>query len=535
MQAPINKLSDDILRMVFNLCCENVPHGDAVARAKDLTQVCTRWCVVAKDNVAIWSRFDLTDATDEEARTFFRLSRGHKKRIMYRNLEVRNSIVQLLNQHMDSVAELDLTAKDEASCVSWIKDRIPSAPVLRAFSLRLADYASTYQQRLIPDFPEFTGKTPSLRHLTLEGLRAPWRKECYRNLTTLRLSKCALDPHSLDEDIFVVLERSPGLQELQLDMFCLVGWHPKTDRLMNQEKIGGRKLALKALRILRLSLPHPYLFYVLRGLDISQHLRLLHLDVVDYDNHDYTAALLRMFHPKVMHCDIPAGARSVLLEQQEYPSRLETLEFSGAHPEGLWRRRISWRGAAGQTCVQVLNTLMEHHYQALVLVESFEFVSRKNARSTMSFDVPQNLPTLVARLTNLVSLKLSATNHHQLIPRISRFRFAHLTSFSVTTPFLEPLPAIRIGWLPSLHGNCPELKHFDVTLDPQDAQETLGGPFLKGADEVDVKLAREELEAIARAHTNISVRGYVYVRKGEDGLGEPQLTQIWPMAEKELA
>lgn len=535
-RAPISELSDDILRIIFNLCCEDVAHEDATACAEGLAKVCARWYAVARDNAAMWSRFNLSGITDQEAKTFFRLSRGHKKRIMYGNpnVAVRDDIVELLSQHMESVVQLDLNVKDETSGIALLKASIPSAPILHTFSLRLSESPYTPQHRIFPDFPAFVCKTPNVRHFTLEGLRAPWIKECHRNLTTLRLSNCVLDAHPLDEGIFSTLHRSPHLQELWLEMSCRTNWRPATDRLMNLAGTGGRKVSLKSLRVLHLSLPHPYLFYLLRGIDVSQSVQVLDFNVVDYEAHFNMAAPSRIFHPNSMSLDILAGARSARLELRD--GDMETIEFFGGHPEGHCRRRVSWKHrAAGRKCPQVLNTLIEHHPQALALIESFELVSHENSHSKVGLVMPHNLPTLVGRLTNLVSLKLGTTDHNQLLPRISRFRLPRLVSFSIATSSLQPLPAIRIGWLPSLYGNCPELKHFDVTFNPQSAQETLGGPFLRGAAEVDVELAREELEAIARAHTNISVRGYAYVRTGEDGLGEPQLTQIWPMAEKKLA
>lgn len=67
---------------------------------------------------------------------------------------------------------------------------------------------------VMPDFPAFVGKAPDLRHVTLKGLRAPWRDGSYRNLPTLQILGCSLESHPLDE--YIVAAAYPAVRVILL-------------------------------------------------------------------------------------------------------------------------------------------------------------------------------------------------------------------------------------------------------------------------------------------------------------------------------
>lgn len=114
-QTAAHELPDDILRMIFNLCCQRDRRPDGTyfkMSGNVILEVCSRWYTVAMDNAAMWSSIDMDILGVPQAKRYLKRSGGHEKRIMFTEHpyqhHVDSQIFQLLGQHMESVVELTL-------------------------------------------------------------------------------------------------------------------------------------------------------------------------------------------------------------------------------------------------------------------------------------------------------------------------------------------------------------------------------------------------------------------------------------------
>lgn len=217
-QTAAHELPDDILRMIFNLCCQRDRRPDGTyfkMSGNVILEVCSRWYTVAMDNAAMWSSIDMDILGVPQAKRYLKRSGGHEKRIMFTEHpyqhHVDSQIFQLLGQHMESVVELDVTLAPQASPVFWLNTRLSVAPILHTLSLRFSQ--SSVNSSFV-DLSGFRRKAPNLRYLDFEGVLLLWESEPYRNLTTLRISGCtasSLNGGLPPKDILAPLRGSPEL------------------------------------------------------------------------------------------------------------------------------------------------------------------------------------------------------------------------------------------------------------------------------------------------------------------------------------
>lgn len=519
-RAAVHKLPDDVLRTIFIFCCERgrKPNG-AYTRmsANDISGVCSRWYSVAMDNAEMWSSFDL-DIGISRARPFFERSRGYEKRITFTedafkyDRNDRNSAsLQLLGEYMESVVELDFTLAMQASPVLWLKNELPSAPVLHTLSIScLLDFGAG-----IVDLRGFDKKAPQLRNLNLAGVPMIWVREAYRNLTVLRISDCVVGTSEMfrrlpyEDDIFAPLRNSPQLHELEFSL-----WNPETFRrnLKRGSTTTGQQdvdnaVHLRSLRVLRLSFPSPYLCYILRTLHIPEHLDTLDLTVCHSSRtRDH------IFQPDVLSSSFFQGTSLVQFASNNAQDAADGLRFSGFRRGTPFEVNISWTESDTDSFREVFDAIIEHY--PLPSVRSFVIVTCKDPSDKK--DLPPNLAAFMAHLPNLSCLKVTAAAHHHswLIGKMALNHYPRLTSIEMTTS-----PTTLSTWLPSLKNNCTNLASFVITFEPVMFPESSSRP---GTPE---EQPREELEQASGVHKDISIYGYA--NKGCDH-NAPKLVRVWP-------
>lgn len=506
---------------------------DVATCAKRLLEVCARWYDVAVDNAAMWSRFDLSNMSDHESRTFFHRSCGYKKRIAYisEDLDAPSpTIIQLLAQHMDSVKELDFQLEHPTFFLSWLNHGCPSAPALHTLSLGRSCNGS------ICDISAFKGKAPNLRHLALTGSPKVWKAESYRNLTILRITGIPMNAHLCHEGIFGVLRGSPFLQELGISIQGRSTWGNSgalSRPIRNRDD--DDKLALRSLFSLRLCLPHALLFYILRALGIPKSPQVLEIaitDAADGDPYDTTIPS-QLLLPGILPPSILAGTRSVHLNMPHGPDAhgFDSIRLTGDRCGNHFEVQLSWEKRSARAYEAVLQALIEHH--PLPSAQSLDLVALGCDHEAYGDRIPLNLPRFVAHLGSITSLQINATHHGytRLLPRICRFQFPRLTTLNITIIPLRILSSFRTSWLPSFRANSPSLKHLDVTLEPLRARIGLTNQYYlcetdntaSSSYEVAAVRLSEELEAIFNTHPQMSIRSYMYYP--DDNRGQP--TPVW--------
>lgn len=516
-RAAVHKLPDDVLRTIFIFCCEGgrKPNG-AYTRmsANDISGVCLRWYSVAMDNAEMWSSFDL-DIGISRARPFFERSRGHEKRITFTEEAFkydRNSAsLQLLGEYMESVVELDFMLALQASPVLWLKDELPSAPVLRTLSI---SWRPTFGAGMV-DLRGFDKKAPQLRNLNLVRVPMVWVREAYCNLTVLRISDCIAGASDLfldlpyEDDIFAPLRNSPQLQGLEFSLL-----DPKTFRrnLKRGSTTTGQQdvdnaVHLRSLRVLRLSFPSPYLCYILRALHIPEH-----LDTLDLTVRRSSRTCYHIFQPDVLSPSVFQGTSLVNFASNNAQGATDGLRFSGLRRGTPFEVNISWTQPRTDSFREVFNDIIEHY--PLPSVRSFVIVTCKDPSDKK--DLPPNLAAFMAHLPNISCLKVTAAAHHHswLIGKMVFYHYPRLTSIEMTTS-----PTTLSTWLPSLKNNCTNLARFVVTFEPFMFPESSPRP---GTPE---ERLREELEQASGVHKDISIYGYA--NKGYDH-NAPKVVRVWP-------
>lgn len=466
------------------------------------------------DNAEMWSSFDL-DIGISRARPFFERSRGYKKRITFTEdafKHDRNSAsLQLLGEYMESVVELDFTLAMQASPVLWLKNELPSAPVLHTLSISCRPSFGAG----IVDLRGFDKKAPQLRTLNLVGVPMIWVREAYRNLTVLRISDCIAGASGLfrglpyEDDIFAPLRNSPQLQELEFSLE-----DPKTFR--GNLKRGSATIAhqdvdnvvhLCSLRVLRLSLPSPYLCYILRALHIPEHLDTLDLTVCHSSRtRDH------IFQPDVLSPSFFQRTSLVNFASNNAQDATDGLRFSGLRRGTPFEVNLSWTQSHTDPFGQVFNDIIEHY--PLPSVRSFVIVTCKDAPDKK--DLPPNLAAFMAHFPNLSCLKVTAAAHQHswLIGKMVFYYYPCLTSIEMTTS-----PTTLSTWLPSLKNNCTNLTCFVVTFEP------FMSPRSSPCSGTPEERLREELEQASGVHKDISIYGYA--NKG-CSRNAPKLVRIWP-------
>lgn len=74
--APINRLPEDVLRLIFTTLCNAQDPGVASREAVSLSHVCSYWRAVALSDTALWARVDILNTNKKMIRLALKRSRS---------------------------------------------------------------------------------------------------------------------------------------------------------------------------------------------------------------------------------------------------------------------------------------------------------------------------------------------------------------------------------------------------------------------------------------------------------------------------
>lgn len=201
--APINKLPPEILSRILQF----FPFHDLVAA----TQVCHYWRTTLVSCGPLWCNIDCTRGS--EALTCLHRSKGSPIHVSVRKIP-EDEVLARLSPHIGRIKSLYLKPRWSVAQSVFTRFTDP-APTLE--SLSVICHPSTAAAGPVPS-TLLTGKLPSLRSFTLQGLASDLANFVLPSLTNFEMSGVTSPPISMSlTDLLVFFERSPLLEAVHVE------------------------------------------------------------------------------------------------------------------------------------------------------------------------------------------------------------------------------------------------------------------------------------------------------------------------------
>ena len=235
-----------------------------------IAQVCSHWRTIALSFPALWNAIDCEKMTPYQIGLFCDKARNYPLRMLRCDLFDREDLREAVASKLSSIQVLEITPRRRGypfgrhtNILRTFTEACNEPPLmLKSFSCR------HWESALVLEAPLFQGQTPLLRQLCLDGVRMPWNRGFYCNLTVLRITGIPLGKLSpYDEDICLALQDCPHLRELALSSIPKDHDFPRDgDPIATVPYPRKERIHLESLHHLSLHMPPHYGHHVLSGI-----------------------------------------------------------------------------------------------------------------------------------------------------------------------------------------------------------------------------------------------------------------------------
>lgn len=212
------RLPPEILSLVFESVAAHFHEADYNQMGWiKITHVCTRWRRVALDCPSFWTTFTIPTLHPSLAEKMMERSKTAPLTVQIHvsshNLW-QHRLIRMILAEASRIRELSL---HDAGYRVEIEQILPDfvnrpAPLLESFKLFFSHNSSVYQ---LPN-NIFSGQSPRLRELELQGCSPPWASRCLRGLTTLKVSHVPDGRKPSVDQVLAGLNNMPNLENLDL-------------------------------------------------------------------------------------------------------------------------------------------------------------------------------------------------------------------------------------------------------------------------------------------------------------------------------
>ncbi|GJE99836.1 hypothetical protein PsYK624_161090 [Phanerochaete sordida] len=352
--APINKLPVELLRSIFAICTAgDLPLGEHQEGGVGhmsliISHTCTHWRAIVLSFPSLWRRIRLLHLSDEFLNVILDRTKNWPLEVWLDLPAAPSETLAKINMDVlcrTKALTMTISSHNDQALTDFLTTSPPSQfPYLETFSLELVQKGpNMHQTQLVLQQPLFAGCTPRLRHLHLEGVRMPWNRGFYSNLTTIRIISCEAGCHVLeDNDLCSILQDSPNLEELELSLYR--AHIPVSDPTPS---IPHDRQSFPSLRVLKLFCGLGYTWHLLSSIDV-RNLDTLDIHIRDLYPDRFRDALSR---GGLLPAHLSAAIAKVRVE---ISGRDLEIKFAGVTAAGRTVYTLTWcfvyHPALGELC-----------------------------------------------------------------------------------------------------------------------------------------------------------------------------------------
>ncbi|KAH8100219.1 hypothetical protein BXZ70DRAFT_938599 [Cristinia sonorae] len=200
--APVNSLPQDILCQVFRWASCTMPTcGEDAITTINISQTCSSWRTIARENPSLWTTLDLTTLTRAQASVFVQNSKLKPLSVSFQAIKGRPAVpwitgsqvskkvlraqrLEFLHGLLPNISVLDFEFQDSGIPVWFVKSK---APRLETVNFTLHKKGDTLHTLVLSDFLGST-EDSRLRSLTLSGVFVSWNcLSLFRSLSHLNM------------------------------------------------------------------------------------------------------------------------------------------------------------------------------------------------------------------------------------------------------------------------------------------------------------------------------------------------------------
>lgn len=413
--APVNKLPVEVLRMIFSMCTFAAPalgdrQGNGVGHPSlIISHTCSYWRAVSLDFPALWSRVRLAGLpADFQAAIMDRAQNCPLDVWLDLSSPLPESLSKMNMGIVFRAKTLHIRVPAQSNDTLAAFFAAPPAFVfshLEILSLQLFQEGSTSHVQLVLQHPLFAGYTPRLRHLYLEGIRMPWCRGFYYNLTRLKLTSCENGTHApQDHDICAILQDSPNLEDLELSLYR--SQFPISDPIPSQPH---ERILLPFLRSLKANCGLGYIRHLLSSID-ARSLYTMDIRIRDLYPDQFEAVLSegRLLPPQI--------SSAFTKVRVEISARELEIKFAGQTAEGCTNYVLTWcyvyHPALGELC-----SFLQHKHLPLKELEIVSDAHENEAPPSIWTEQPGSFAACL-RISSLESLSLVGDITPLLLPQM---------------------------------------------------------------------------------------------------------------------
>lgn len=431
--APINKLHEDLLRLIFIIGCNAEDPKVAIRCAVRISRVCSYWRAVALGETALWARLDILNTNRDLIQVALERSGSRPVAIYYPctrrpSRRVRPLDVDLLRQQWSRVQELYVSVQDTGhDLLDKLCAEVTIAPELRVISLQSTPGRFGSSPTKL-DCGSLINMAPTLRRITFVGYNQLSLGESLgcTNLTSIKFHSILQILPSSFRELCRLIRASPLL--VDVDVHCKKGTEGTEGTDASRSTIGNNPIHLPYLRSFKVDVyPPNYANTFLRAVVLPASINKVRISLGGDGNlsppkpHPMEAIIDQCLLPPTLF----TGSEHLTIDLNLSLGEIKTsLRWAGKRDESEFITEIAWHGYRPDVLADVLTMLdatqsisgvhdvtiscraqsyhpLNHMFWGRLII-GLEFLARLPALSTLSF---QNWHVPFAFLDRMVEIQ----------------------------------------------------------------------------------------------------------------------------------